>query len=226
MQRAIELPFRMHTSRGALRGGTVALALLLAASGIEPTDRSTWWAEILPVIGVLALLWITRHRFPLMPVLHASIVVALAMLCVGAHYTFERVPLGEWLQQAFALQRNPYDRLGHVVQGVVPALTARELLVRTSPLAGSRWLPVLAIGVALAISAACELVEWMVAVGKGADAREFLGMQGDPWDAQWDMACALAGAVLGLALLSRLHDRALARLRPPAMHRGAIDSPP
>jgi putative membrane protein len=213
MQPALDPPFNLRTSQRALRGGTAALALLLALSGIEPADRSTWWAEVLPVIGVLAALWATRHRFPLTPVLHAAIVLSLAMLCVGAHYTFERVPLGEWLQQALELRRNPYDRIGHVVQGLVPALAARELLVRTSPLTGGRWLPALAMGLALAISAAYELVEWLVATTQGAGAREFLGMQGDPWDAQWDMACALVGATGGLALLSGMHDRALARLR-------------
>jgi putative membrane protein len=197
----------------ALRAGTLLVGALLVLTGIDPADRGTWWLEVLPVLGIYAVLWATRRRFPLTPVLHVGIALALAMLCVGAHYTFARVPVGEWLQDAFDLDRNPYDRLGHVVQGLVPALAARELFTRASPLAGSRWMAPLVLVCSLAISAAYELVEWGVALVQGADARRFLGMQGDPWDAHWDMSCALLGALIAVYAFGRVHDRALARFR-------------
>jgi putative membrane protein len=127
------------------------------------------------------------------------------------------VPLGEWLRDAAGLARNPYDRLGHVIQGAVPALAARELLVRTTALRGSAWLAPLALAASFGASAAYELVEWAVAAGHGSAAGDFLGHQGDRWDAQADMACALAGAAAGLALLTRLHDRALVRLEARAL---------
>jgi putative membrane protein len=206
------LPGAPALSRDALAIATLAIGAVLAITGLSPADRHTWWLEVLPVVGIVATLWITRRRFPLTPVLHACIAVALAMICVGAHYTFERVPAGEWLQSALGLARNPYDRIGHVVQGIVPALAARELLARASPLGRSRWLEPLAFATALAVSAGYELLEWAIALAQGGEARKFLGMQGDPWDAQWDMACAFAGAALGLSLLRRVHDRALARL--------------
>jgi putative membrane protein len=196
----------------ALRLSTLALGGLLAVTGIAPADRFTWSLEVLPVVAILGILWVTRTRFPLTPVLHAGIALGLALLCVGAHYTFERVPLGDWLRDAFGLARNPYDRIGHVIQGAVPALAARELFVRTTALRGSAWLAPLALVASFGASAAYELFEWAVAAGHGSAAGDFLGHQGDPWDTQADMACALAGAAAGLALLTRLHDRALARL--------------
>jgi putative membrane protein len=200
-------------SRHALHAGTAFVAVVLLVTGLDPVDRRTWWLEVIPVVAIYAVLWLTRRRFPLTPVLHAGIAAALAMLCVGAHYTFARVPMGEWLQHAFGLERNPYDRIGHVVQGLVPALAARELFVRVSPLAGSGWLTPLVLVVSVAVSAAYELVEWGVALAQGGDARRFLGMQGDPWDAHWDMACAAIGALLAVGGLGRLHDRALERFR-------------
>jgi putative membrane protein len=204
------------TSDGALHASTFAVLAVLVATGLDPVDRGTWWLEVIPVVGVLAALWATRRRFPLTPVLHGSIALALAMICIGAHYTFERVPVGEWLQRVLDLERNPYDRLGHVVQGLVPALSLRELLVRASPLpASSRWIAPLVLVGSLAISAAYELVEWGVGMAQGPAARQFLGMQGDAWDAHWDMLCALLGATGALVLLGRVHDRALAALGGP-----------
>lgn len=206
------VPTTGHPSRRALHASTVVVGAALVATGFEPVDRLTWSLEVLPVVGVLAALWITRDRFPLTPVLHAAIAASLLLLCVGAHYTFERVPLGDWLRDTFGLARNPYDRLGHVLQGIVPALAARELFVRTTALRGTAWLAPLALVTSFAVSAAYELFEWGVALTQGARASEFLGMQGDPWDAHWDMLCALLGASAALLLLGRAHDRALAGL--------------
>jgi putative membrane protein len=189
----------------------VALAVL-AWSGVSPRDRSTWYMEVAPAVIALPILLATRRRFPLTPLLYVLLTVHAAVLCVGGRYTYAEVPLGFWVRDALGLARNHYDRLGHVMQGFVPALVAREILLRTSPLRPGRWLFTLSAAVALAISAVYELVEWLAAVllGQGADA--FLGTQGDPWDTQWDMFMALCGALLALALLSRLQDRQLARM--------------
>jgi putative membrane protein len=185
---------------------------VLAWSGNAPKDRGTWLMEVAPVLVALPILVATRRRFPLSPLLYPLIALHAAVLCVGGRYTYAEVPLGFWARDALGLARNPYDRLGHLLQGFVPALIARELLLRRSPLRAGRWLSTLVTSVALAISALYELVEWLAAVllGQGADA--FLGTQGDPWDTQWDMAMALCGAVLAQALLARVQDRQLAAM--------------
>jgi putative membrane protein len=190
----------------------VLVLAALAVSGIGPTDRATWWMEVAPVVLALPALVATRRRFPLTPLLYVLLAVHAAVLCLGGHYTYAEVPLGFWARDALGLARNPYDRLGHLMQGFVPALLAREVLLRASPLRPGRWLAFLVTCVALAISAAYELVEWLAAnlLGQGADA--FLGTQGDPWDTQWDMFLALCGAIAAQLLLSRLHDHQLARL--------------
>ncbi len=168
--------------------------------------------ETLPImVGLPVLIW-TRRRFPLTPLLYRLLFLHALILALGGHYTYAEVPLGFWVQDLFGLARNHYDRLGHLAQGFVPAILVRELLVRTSPLAGNRWLPVLTVSVCLAFSAFYELIEWWGALILGAEADAFLGTQGDPWDTQWDMCLALIGAVAALATLSRLHDRQLARL--------------
>ena len=187
-------------------------ALAVAGSGVGPKDRATWWMEVAPVLIALPILFATRRRFPLTPLLYGLVAVHACVLSLGGHYTYAEVPLGFWVRDALGLARNHYDRLGHLMQGFVPALVARELLLRTSPLRPGRWLFTLVTAVALAISALYEFVEWWAAVllGQGADA--FLGTQGDPWDTQWDMFLAFVGAMLAQALLSRLQDRQLARL--------------
>jgi putative membrane protein len=195
------------------------LALVLAAlvaSGVGPKDRLTWWMEVAPVLLAVPLLVATRRRFPLTPLLYVLVAVHAAVLCLGGHHTYAEVPLGFWAKELLGLDRNPYDRLGHLMQGFVPALVVREVLLRTSPLRRGRWLALLGTGLVLALSAIYELVEWGAAVvlGQGADA--FLGMQGDPWDTQWDMAMCLAGAILAQLLLARVQDRQLARLAPSA----------
>ncbi len=191
----------------------LALALAaLAASGVAPHDRATWYLEVAPVAIGAVLLVATGARFPLTPLLYRLLFLHALILVLGGHYTYARVPLGDWARDAFGLARNPYDRLGHLAQGFVPAILAREVLLRTSPLRRGKWLFTLVTAVCLAFSALYELLEWWAAVLGGEAADSFLGTQGDPWDTQWDMFLALVGAVAAQLLLGRTHDRALARL--------------
>ena len=190
-----------------------AVALVLVWSGIGPYDRATWFLEVAPVLLGAPILVATGARFPLSDLAYRLLALHAVVLMVGGHWTYARVPLGGWVQDLFALSRNPYDRLGHVAQGFVPAIVAREVLLRTSPLRRGRWLFFLVACTCLAISACYELVEWWVAVLAGQAADAFLGTQGDPWDTQWDMFLALSGAIAAQLLLAREHDRTLARLR-------------
>lgn len=187
-------------------------ALLLAISGIGPYERLTWWMEVAPVLIAAPLLVATWWRLPLTPLVHGLIAFHAAVLMLGGHYTYARVPLGFLVQDAFELTRNPYDRFGHAVQGFVPAMIARELLLRLTPLRRGGWLLTIVTAVCLAISAIYELIEWGAAEALGQGADEFLGMQGDPFDTQKDMACAWLGALAAPLLLSRWHDRQLRRL--------------
>ncbi|TVO68053.1 DUF2238 domain-containing protein [Denitromonas ohlonensis] len=192
----------------------VAIVLVaLAVSGISPHDRLTWWMEVAPVLMALPLLMATHRRYPLTRLVLALIAVHALILILGATYTYARVPLGFWLQDVFDFARNPYDRIGHFAQGFVPAMVARELLLRLQVLRRPRWLFFLVCCICLAISATYELIEWLAAVVMGGQAEDFLGTQGDPWDTQSDMALALLGAVFAQMLLGRRHDRWLARLR-------------
>jgi putative membrane protein len=161
---------------------------------------------------VLVLLWVTQRRFPLTPLLYALIFVHAAILMLGGHYTYARVPLGDWMQASFGLARNPYDGIGHFAQGFIPAIAARELLLRHTGLQRGGWLAVVIVLACLGVSAAYELIEWGAAVALGQGADEFLGTQGDPWDTQKDMALAGLGALAALVSLSRWHDRQLATL--------------
>ena len=190
-------------------GGSVATILLLALSGLRPYDRATWLLEVAPVLIVLPLLWYTRSRFPLTRLLYACIFVHAIVLMVGGAYTYARVPLGFAIQDALDLQRNPYDKIGHFAQGFVPALAAREVLLRGRYVRGRGMLAFLVVCVVLAVSACYEFVEWGAALAMGQGADEFLGTQGDPWDTQSDMFMALIGAITALATCSRLHDRQL-----------------
>ena len=187
----------------------VGALAMLAISGFGPADRLTWVLEVLPVMIGAPLLAATYRRWPLTPLLYRLLFLHAVILMVGGHYTYAEVPVGFWVQDWFELSRNHYDRLGHLAQGFVPAILAREILSRWSPLTGSRWLPVLVVSVCLAFSAFYELAEWWAALAVGEAADAFLGTQGDVWDTQWDMFLALTGAVLSLLLLSRLHDRQL-----------------
>ena len=190
-------------------GGSVATILLLALSGLRPYDRATWLLEVAPVLIALPLLWYTRSRFPLTRLLYACIFLHAIVLMVGGAYTYARVPLGFAIQDAFDLQRNPYDKIGHFAQGFVPALAAREVLLRGRYVRGRGMLAFLVVCVVLAVSACYEFVEWGAALAMGQGADEFLGTQGDPWDTQSDMFMALIGAITALATCSRLHDRQL-----------------
>jgi putative membrane protein len=190
--------------------GLTLLALLVSA--LAPYDRATWWMEVAPVLIALPILLVTWRGFPLTPLLYRLIFLHALVLILGGYYTYARVPVGFWVQDLFDLGRNHYDRLGHLVQGFVPALVAREILLRRSPLVPGKWLFFLVTCVTLAISATYELVEWATAVLVGEGAMEFLGTQGDPWDSQWDMFLALIGAIAAQLLLARVQDRELGTL--------------
>jgi putative membrane protein len=200
-----------HRYFGALLA--VIVVATLAWSAFHPFDWLTWWMEVSWVlVGLPIVVWLAR-RHGITRILLVLLTMHAVILVVGGHYTYEKVPVGLWVQEWFDLARNDYDRLGHFVQGFVPALIARELLRRTSPLQPGRWLAFLCITSALAFSAIFEMIEWGSSVALGASADAFLGSQGDPWDAQWDMLCALIGAMCSMATLSRLHERELRRMR-------------
>jgi len=184
----------------------------LVWSGIGPYDRITWWLEVLPVLAALPIMAFTARRFPLTPLVYTLIALHCLILVLGGHYTYARVPLGFWMQEWFDFSRNHYDRIGHLMQGFGPAMVARELLIRTSPLRPGKWLFAIVTLSILGISACYEFTEWWAALAGGEAAESFLGTQGDPWDTQWDMFLALCGALAAQVLLSGLHDRQLAVL--------------
>ena len=187
----------------------VSLVMVLVWSGIAPHDRFTWILEVFPVLlGVPALIAV-YPRFRFTPLVYGLIWIHAVILMVGGHYTYAQVPLGYWLQEAFGLARNHYDRIGHFAQGFIPALVAREILLRRSPLRGSRWLPFLVVCFCLAFSALYELIEFWTALASGEAATDFLGTQGDVWDTQWDMQLALIGSIVSLVVLSGVQDRQL-----------------
>ncbi len=189
---------------------TVTFVVAIVVSGIKPVERGTWWLEVAPIAIVLPVLWFTARRFPLTSLLYALIAVHGVVLAYGGHYTYERTPLGDWAQEAFGFARNHYDRFGHFMQGFVPAIAAREVLLRTSPLRPGGWLFFLVLCVCVAISAFYELVEFAAYLISGESAESFLGTQGDVWDAHWDITFALVGCVVALSALGRFHDRHLA----------------
>ena len=198
---------------------TRALALLSALwgamlvwSGWAPFDRATWLMEVAPVLIALPVLWLTRGVFPLTPLTLALIGFHGVVLMLGGAYTYARVPIGFEVQEWLGLARNPYDRFGHLMQGFVPAIVFREMLLRLSPLRPGWLLAALLLACCLAVSATYELIEFGAAMALGQGADEFLGTQGDPWDTQWDMLMCLIGASFALLLLSHWHDRQLARL--------------
>jgi putative membrane protein len=198
--------------RGYRAALLAAVAAVLVASGVAPHDRTTWWLEVFPVLIGAPILVATAARFPLTPLLYTLLALHAVILCVGGRYTYAEVPLGFWVRDALGLARNHYDRLGHFAQGFVPAILARELLLRTSPLQRGRWLFFLVTATCLAISAFYEFIEWWAALLGGVSADAFLGTQGDVWDTQWDMFLAMIGALTAQLALGRAHDRALAKL--------------
>jgi putative membrane protein len=186
----------------------------LVASGWAPADRATWWMEIAPVLIAIPILVALRRSFAFTTLALVLIALHGLVLMLGGAYTYARVPIGFAVQDWLHLARNPYDRFGHLMQGFVPAIVLREILVRTGSIASRRLLTITVLAYCLSVSALYELIEFgaAVALGQGADA--FLGTQGDPWDTQWDMLMCLVGAILALLLLSRVHDRQIAGLRP------------
>ena len=186
--------------------------LVLAWSGFAPKDRATWAMEVAPVFIALPIVVLTWRRFPLTTLLTVVITLHAIVLMIGGKYTYAEMPLFNWLRDTFHLSRNHYDRLGHFMQGFGPALVARELLLRTSPLKPGKWLFTVVLLSCFGISAIYELIEWGAAVSLGEGADAFLATQGDPWDTQKDMAMAGAGALVALLGFSRWHDQQIARV--------------
>lgn len=188
------------------------LAVVFIWSLVRPHDGFTWLLEAFPVIIGLPILLLTYRRFPFSRLAYGLLLLHAVILLVGAHYTYAEMPLFNWLRDSYDLDRNYYDRLGHLAQGFIPAIVVREILLRQSPLKPGKWLAFVVLSICLAISALYEMLEWWVAVASGSDAVAFLATQGDVWDTQWDMFLCLLGAIASLALLSHRHDRSLTRL--------------
>ena len=189
------------------------LAVVSVWSAIAPYDRFTWWLEVFPVLIALPLLLVTGRRFRFSRLAYGLMLVHALILLVGGHYTYAEMPLFNWLRDTFELSRNYYDRVGHVAQGFIPAIVAREILLRNSPLQPGKWLFFIVTSICLAVSACYEFLEWWVAVASGSDAVAFLATQGDVWDTQWDMFLAMLGAVTAQWGLASTHDRSIAAER-------------
>ena len=185
--------------------------IVLAWSAVHPHDYFTWALEIFPAILALAALAITYRKFQFTTVVYLLITLHACILFVGGHYTYAEVPLFNWIRDHYHLARNDYDRVGHFAQGFVPALVAREVLLRRQIVLRRGWLFFIVLSICLAVSAAYELLEWRVAVATGSAADAFLGTQGDPWDTQEDMATAAIGALTALLFFSRWHDLLISR---------------
>lgn len=201
-----------RNSRRPLLIASVAIVAGLAVSAMHAFDRTTWCLEVFPIFIALPVLWATAPRFPLTSLLYFLIAVHAFVLMIGGHYSYARVPLGFELESWLHLGRNPYDKVGHFFQGFVPALVAREILIRGSYVRTRRMLAFVVLCIVMAISASYELVEWAAALALGQGADEFLGTQGDPWDTQSDMFSALVGGVTALLAMSGVHDRLIAKL--------------
>lgn len=203
-----------HPDRRTLTLLAATLAAVFIWSGIGPRDRFVWFLEVAPVLIAVAILVPTYQRFRFTTLVYTLIVIHSIILMVGGHYTYAEVPLFHWIRDAFGLSRNHYDRVGHFAQGFIPAMVAREVLLRASPLQPGKWLFAIVVSICLAASAFYELIEWWVAEATGEAAHAFLGTQGDVWDTQKDMTMCLIGSVVAQLLLSRWHDRQLARGSP------------
>ena len=190
----------------------LALLLIMAFSAVHPYDRPTWFMEVAPIFIALPVMALTSRRFPLTTLLYVLVFIHALVLIAGGHYTYARVPLGFWMQDALSLSRNPYDKIGHFMQGFVPFVAAREILLRNGYLSSRHMTAFLSICVVMAISAWYELIEWWSALAMGQGADEFLGTQGDPWDTQSDMLFAFIGATAAMLLLSPLHDSQMRRM--------------
>lgn len=203
-------PFSL--ARSVLTIGSVVVAVALLVSAVRPFDRATWWMEVFPALIIFPLLWLTRRSFTWTGLLYGLMTLHALVLILGGAYSYARVPLGFWLQDTFDLSRNPYDKIGHFMQGFVPALAARELMLRLTWVNGRRVAGFFSVCVAMTVSAVYELIEWLAAVLLGQGADEFLGTQGYIWDTQSDMGFALLGALVAVLLFGRLHDRQIRQL--------------
>lgn len=199
----------MKNARSSHLALLLIVALVFCWSGWHPHDRFTWWLEIAPGLAGIIILLATYRRFTFTTLCYTLIALHICLLCVGGHYTYARVPVFDWLRPVFGWERNHFDRLGHFMQGFVPAIIAREMFVRLQVVNRKKWIPFFVVSVCLAISAFYELVEWWTAHVSGSAANDFLGTQGDVWDTQEDMCMALIGVVCALLFLSYFHDRAL-----------------
>jgi putative membrane protein len=189
----------------------VVLAVQIFLGAKPSADRFTWMMENFPVWIALVVIPLTDRKFPLSRLCLVLLAIHALILAVGGHYTYAKVPLGDWAKEWFGWQRNHYDRVGHFAQGFIPAILIRELLIRSARVPRSRWLPALAVACCLALSAGYEFLEWGTALATGEGADAFLGTQGDVWDTQWDMFLAFIGAMVSLTLLSRAHDTSMLR---------------
>lgn len=203
------MPGREHIE---LKATLFLWLIALIASGYAPADRLTWFLEVAPVLIAAPLMIGKRNTFPLTPMLTWLACIHGLILILGAHYTYAQVPLGFWLQDLFDFSRNHYDRIGHFAQGFIPAILAREILLRVTKIERGKMLFYVVASICLAFSAFYELIEWWAAIAYGASAEAFLGTQGDVWDTQWDMFMALIGAITAQVLLAKLHDKQLAKL--------------
>ncbi|MCM2311174.1 MAG: DUF2238 domain-containing protein [Steroidobacteraceae bacterium] len=206
----------MNAATSRMLPGVLLLVVTVAlvASGLRPHDRLTWLLEVAPVLIAAPLLIATQRSFPLTPLAYWLIAIHSLVLILGGHYTYARVPLGFWIQDWFDFSRNHYDRIGHLMQGFGPAIIARELLLRTSPLAPGKWLFTIVVFTILGVSATYEFIEWWAALASEEASAAFLGTQGDPWDTQWDMFLAGCGAIAAQFLFGRVHDRQIAVVDP------------
>lgn len=199
-------------NRTSLTALALSVLVVFIWSAIRPHDYFTWILEVFPAIIGIGVLVATYRRFRFTTLVYVLIAAHAIILMIGGHYTYAEVPLFNWIRDAFALGRNHYDRLGHFAQGFVPAMIAREVLLRRSPLKRGGWLSVIVVSICLAVSALYELLEWGVSEATGSAGDAFLGTQGDVFDTQKDMAMALIGAITSMLLLARLHDRQLKKI--------------
>ena len=204
--------FSMIEGKNFIASWLIIFFVVLLWSGINPYDRFTWVLEVTPALIGLVVLALTHRKFRFSRLVYVLILVHAIILMIGGRYTYALVPWFDWLKDTFELSRNHYDKVGHFAQGFIPALIVREILVRKSPLKGSRWLFFIVVAICLAFSAFYELIEWWVALAVGEGAEDFLGTQGYMWDTQSDMFLALVGAIISLLTLQRYHDKAICQV--------------
>ena len=187
--------------------------IVLIWSAVNPVDNFTWFLEVFPALIGFVILGLTYKKFKLTKLTYLLILIHCIILMIGGHYTYAKVPLFDWIRDVFELSRNNYDKIGHLAQGFIPAIIAREIFIRQSVINSTKWLNFLVVCFCLAFSAFYELIEWFVAELTGDSAESFLGTQGYAWDTQSDMALALLGAILALSFLSKIHDNQLQQFK-------------